>query len=89
MAPIADTVQQVEAKLLQKKIELRQFESEYRQVSQLGMQLSDNFVLDMSCCSETGLAKWTDWNIVCLGLFAYFDAYVVVNQNSTGVPQVY
>ncbi len=33
LAPIADTVQQVEAKLLRKKTELRQFESEYRQVS--------------------------------------------------------
>lgn len=32
LAPIADTVQQVEAKLLRKKTELRQFESEYRQV---------------------------------------------------------
>ncbi len=33
LAPIADTVQQVEAKLLRKKTELRQFESEYRQVT--------------------------------------------------------
>lgn len=33
LAPIADAVQQVEAKLLQKKTELRKFESEFRQVS--------------------------------------------------------
>ena len=32
LAPIADAVQQVEAKLLQKKTELRKFESEFRQV---------------------------------------------------------
>lgn len=47
LAPIAETVQQVEAKLLQKKTELRQFESEYRQVSSAWHESVRHFYSEM------------------------------------------
>ena len=49
LAPIADTVQQVEAKLLRKKTELRQFESEYRQVSKHFLVLDCLLMLMHAC----------------------------------------
>ena len=89
LAPIADIVQQVEAKLLRKKTELRQFESEYRQVSSAWHQLSDISILDMSCCTGTGLGKWTCWNsyfFECLRVLMH--ACVGVHHTITGVTRV-
>ncbi len=68
LAPIADTVQQVEAKLLRKKTELRQFESEYRQVSSAWHETA---ILNMSCF-DTGLGKLTCCNS-CLSWIVHLD----------------